>query len=47
VTSKPKDTLIMLSKRLEVVALDISNRRWKHFSACSVRWWLMAGAGLF
>jgi hypothetical protein len=25
-----KDTLIMLSKRLEVIALDISNRGWKH-----------------
>jgi hypothetical protein len=25
-----KYTLIMLSKRLEVIALDISNRGWKH-----------------
>jgi RsiW-degrading membrane proteinase PrsW (M82 family) len=25
-----KNTLIMLSRRLEVVALDISNRGWKH-----------------
>jgi RsiW-degrading membrane proteinase PrsW (M82 family) len=26
-----KDILILLSRRLEVVALDISNRGWKHF----------------
>jgi hypothetical protein len=25
-----QDTLIMLSKKLEVVALDFSNRGWKH-----------------
>jgi hypothetical protein len=25
-----KDILIILSRRLEVVALDISNRGWKH-----------------